>query len=569
VPLTSGFVRARISGRGGRRVPWIALVFVSIVAQLLWMDATVGTYDEGLVLVGADRVLRGDIPYRDFWTLYGPGSFYLLAGLYRLFGELVLVERGLDIAAKTAIATLIVALVLQFGRRGVALAAGVLSLGLLLYLRSYSAPLFPAMAGSLATVLALYRSSTDARPAPAFLAGVALGFTTCFRHDLGAYTLLACGVFMIHLAWDESSGPRRTRVLAMAGWVAAGYAVSLGPVLAFFAFNVPAAELYRDFVDIPFSVYPQVRGLPFPSIVDAFSSALQARSPVKLGPLVVYVPLVVMAGAVATILLPRGSSRMIETSGDASAEDVAARNRLFGLLVLLCALFFIKGLVRVSPLHMGASLILSVAVLGAAIARARNPAWRLFLASTAGLACVALLAKPIITAMERSAGRDSATTAILSDRWVSHANTLCRDPVVPRLRCLRVDEDTAAIAAYLLRHGASGQRVYVGLGRHDKIFAANLTLTFVAAVVAPTRWHDLHPGVQTGGDVQAEMIRELSARPLAYVVLEHEWDDFSEPNESASSSGVTALDEYLAANFAPVLHAGSLTVLKPRERPSP
>ena len=133
-------------------------MFVSIVAQLAWMDATVGTYDEGLVLVGADRVLRGEMPYRDFWTLYGPGSYYLLAGLYRVFGEFALVERGLDVAAKTAIATLVAALVLQFGRRTVALAAGVLSLGLLLYLRSYSAPLFPAMAASLAAVLTLHRA---------------------------------------------------------------------------------------------------------------------------------------------------------------------------------------------------------------------------------------------------------------------------------------------------------------------------------------------------------------------------------------------------------------------------
>ena len=209
---------------------------------------------------------------------------------------------------------------------------------------------------------------------------------------------------MIQLAWDASTGPRRARVLATVGWVAAGYAVSLGPVVAFFAFNVPAAELYQDFVDMPFSVYPQVRALPFPSIVDLLSSAVQARSPVKLGPLIVYVPLVVTGrGRRHRSSFVADRSRTTETSSDAGAEDALARNRLFGLLVLLGALFFIKGLVRVSPLHMGASLILSVAVLGAAIARARNPAWRLFLASTAGLACVALLAKPIITAMERSA----------------------------------------------------------------------------------------------------------------------------------------------------------------------
>ncbi len=370
---------------------------------------------------------------------------------------------------------------------------------------------------------------------------------------------------MIQLAWDASAGPRRARVLATVGWIAAGYAISLGPVVAFFVFNVPAAELYQDFVDMPLSVYPQVRALPFPSIVDAFSNAVQARSPSKLGPLIVYLPLVVMAGAVAAELLARRSPRLSETN-NAGADEALSRDRLFGLLILLGALFFIKGLVRVSPLHMGASLILSVAVLGAAIARARHPAWRMFLASTAGLACVALLAKPIITAMDRSAG-GTAAAALVSDRWMSHARALCSQPVVPRLRCLRLEPDTSAVAAYLVQHGASGQRVYVGLGRHDKIFAANLALTFAAAVVTPTRWHDLHPGVQTRDDVQAQMIRELSARPLAYVVLDSEWDDVSEPNESARSSGTTALDDYLAAHFTPVFRAGSLTVLEPRERP--
>ena len=171
------------------------------------------------------------------------------------------------------------------------------------------------------------------------------------------------------------------------GRAAAGYAISLGPVVVFFAFNVPAAEVNQDFVDIPFSVYPQVRALPFPSIADLPSSALQARSPGKLGPLIVYLASRRDGRGLDSPpeLLRRGSPRATETGSYACAQDALARSRLFWLLVLLGALFFIKGLVRVSPLHMGASLILSVAVLGAAITRARHPAWRMFLVSTAGL----------------------------------------------------------------------------------------------------------------------------------------------------------------------------------------
>ncbi|MEO9190559.1 MAG: hypothetical protein ABI224_11265 [Acetobacteraceae bacterium] len=531
------------------------------------MDATVGSYDEGLVLVGADRVLRGDLPYRDFWTMYGPGSFYVLASLFGLFGEFALVERAFDIATKAAIATLVVALVLKFGRRAVAVAAGIASLGLLVHLRSYSAPLFPALAASLAAVLALHEVSFESRPIPAFLAGIAIGATSCFRHDLGAYVLVAAGLFMIRLAWATVPGPRRTGVLAAAGWVGVGLAVSLVPPVAFFGLNVPTADLYRDFVDIPFSVYPRVRALPFPSITGALYKAWRERSLGQLGALTVYLPLVLLGVAVASELLRRKSPGVRDRLGTVNEND-RARTRLLGLLVVLGALFYLKGLVRVSPLHMGASLIVSIVTLGAAIARARHPVWRISLLAAAGIACLALLAKPIITAMERSAGGPLAA-ALLSDRWIGSAGSLCGTPVVPRLRCLRLEPDAAAVAAYLVHHGASGRRVYVGLGRHDKIFAANLALSFAAGVVPPTRWHDLHPGVQTRGDVQAQMIEELRSARLAYVVLDREWDDVSEPNESAVSSGVTALDDYLSADFMPVFRAGSLTVLLPREGSDP
>lgn len=545
-----------------RHLPWLVLILVTIALQLGWMDATVGTYDEGLVLVGAERVLRGELPYRDFWTLYAPGSFYIVAGLYALFGEFVLVERSFDVAAKTAIVTLVFAVVLQFGRRTVAVVAGVLSLGLLLYLRSYSAPLFPAMAASLAAVLALHRTSLAAQSRPALLAGVAVGVTTWFRHDLGAYTLMACAGFLIHLAWDVDFGGRRAGVLATVGWLAAGLALSLGPIVAFFAFSVPAADLYRDFVEIPLSVYPRVRALPFPPIVDALAEAVQTRSPGRLGPLIVYLPLIVMGAALASELLR--PSQPPDGQGRVGLAQSSAQTRLFRTLLLLGALFYVKGLVRVSPLHVGASLVVSIVLLGASIARARSPAWRTGLAVAGGLAFLAMLAKPLVTGAERAGDGGLSAAALFSDRWMTQAATLCREPVVPRLRCFRLEPDATAVAAYLVQHGASGQRVYVGLGRHDKIFAANLALTFAVAAIPPTRWHDLHPGVQTRADVQAQMIEELRAAPLAYVVLDGQWDFVTESNDSALSSGVTALDDYLAGHFEPVFRAGSLTVLRPR-----
>src|SRR6184192_324694 len=54
--------------------------------------------DEGIVLQGAARILRGEIPYRDFFSFYTPGSYYLYAGLFKIFGISLLVARGMLLA---------------------------------------------------------------------------------------------------------------------------------------------------------------------------------------------------------------------------------------------------------------------------------------------------------------------------------------------------------------------------------------------------------------------------------------------------------------------------------------
>lgn len=49
--------------------------------------------DEGIILSDADRILRGQVPYRDFFSLYTPGSYFLLALVFKVFGQSILVAR--------------------------------------------------------------------------------------------------------------------------------------------------------------------------------------------------------------------------------------------------------------------------------------------------------------------------------------------------------------------------------------------------------------------------------------------------------------------------------------------
>ncbi|MER3330015.1 MAG: hypothetical protein RIF34_10590, partial [Candidatus Kapaibacterium sp.] len=52
---------------------------IGFIYLLISFNYGINIYDEGLVLVGGMRVLSGDIPYLDFWTIYSPGVYYFSA----------------------------------------------------------------------------------------------------------------------------------------------------------------------------------------------------------------------------------------------------------------------------------------------------------------------------------------------------------------------------------------------------------------------------------------------------------------------------------------------------------
>jgi hypothetical protein len=79
---------------------WIALgIFVVCCLYLrLFYDYTILNADEGIVLQGAQRILEGQVLYRDFFSFYTPGSYYWMAFLFKVFGSSILVGRGVLVA---------------------------------------------------------------------------------------------------------------------------------------------------------------------------------------------------------------------------------------------------------------------------------------------------------------------------------------------------------------------------------------------------------------------------------------------------------------------------------------
>src|SRR5690348_10454437 len=92
----------------------VALVFAIPLRGLLRTQGP--PMEEGFMLVFPERVLKGAIANRDFLHLYGPGSLWALAGVYKVFGVSLFTERMFGLAQQLAIVFGVFAIARQWGR---------------------------------------------------------------------------------------------------------------------------------------------------------------------------------------------------------------------------------------------------------------------------------------------------------------------------------------------------------------------------------------------------------------------------------------------------------------------
>ncbi len=86
---------------------WAAVLFLaSLGFYSLYYNRGMLLTDEGSLVHAAQRIAGGEVPYRDFYHFYAPGSFYLLAGLFRIFGESFLLSRIMWVVVRAAIVAL-------------------------------------------------------------------------------------------------------------------------------------------------------------------------------------------------------------------------------------------------------------------------------------------------------------------------------------------------------------------------------------------------------------------------------------------------------------------------------
>lgn len=522
----------------------LALPVLALTAGLCWLPikTPLNIYDEGLALVGGWRLLQGEIPFCDYWALYPPGQSYALALIFNQFGPTVMAERGYDVVVRAIGAALIYLVAASLLPSTVLALITTSAVTLLLASATfYGYIMFPALLCAFAALLSYTGYQHKPTGWRLFGTGLLIGVTALFRIDVAGYLGIGITVSLLVQTWR---GIINTPKIAPSLWrqlllVIGGALLVAAPVYGYLALVSNPGELFTNLLVFPTTTFRAVRRLPLPELSPDWSRWAERGDWLWQVDWVIgewarfYLPLVVYA-LTALSLLAKGIRARLTAQ-----DSLAIALLLFGLGL------FLQAMSRYDAIHALPTSLPTVLLLGWLWQRLLKQEWWRVVYTPVPLLLTLL---PLFVYLY-------LPYAKLADYWTSFPPDGCY-ATLARASCVPISQDQAAIVTYLNQIDPDGNdAVFVAAHRHDQLFVNDVSLYFLAERPIPTRYHELHPGVATTAPVQQTIVAELTEGAVPWILMVR-YPDSREPNDSAKSSGVNVLDEYISTNYRPVQQYG-------------
>jgi hypothetical protein len=251
-----------------RRRDWLVPAAIVAVAVLLpargVFRAPGPPMEEGFMLVFPERLLEGDIPNRDFLHLYGPGSIWVIAALFKVFGISIWVARVFGFVQLLGLVAGTTYVGYRWGRWPAAVAGVVTAIIIIPPIGVTALAWVGGVALALwAVILAVGVLDEGHRGQRTLLvAGVVAGLALLFRPDL----VIALGLPLGLLALWAFDGARRRQLLL-------GLVAGSSPYLVHLLLAGPGNAITGMITEPVFDLRPG-RRLPFPPPADHFTSFL-------------------------------------------------------------------------------------------------------------------------------------------------------------------------------------------------------------------------------------------------------------------------------------------------------
>jgi len=483
----------------------------------------------------AQRILAGEIPYRDFWTLYAPGSFYLHALALKIFGYHVLVEAiASSVISSTAVCMFYRVVVRLLDRPVSGLICAALAFAVI-FSTGYHMSLGPYPMTLLLILTTLYYMVLffrEGRYQLLFAAGLATGLAIVFKHDVGVYTGIAVTVGLVASNYTGGTLPATNLRLLLRGLILylVGAAIIAIPVAVYFAI-MAGNDLWQDLIVFPATAFRYARPESYPSLL----------------PTGLYHPwLLEMAFRILNYLNYLLLFIIAVTASVGVAKAIMARRHGCTAMVLICvvAFWFHYSSAQVQINTNIISMTVYAALLGAIlhnmaesrITPARHRLFGMIVLLVAAGWFIALIANPVY----RLAESYHLKTAEVS---LPRASGIMVSP-----RYLR---ELMYVSDYVQVHVPRDRKIFLALHRHDIAVIGYSVLYFVLERLNATRHDQLHPGIVDTAIIQRQIIEDLKSADVQVILINHMFEDDTldrvrdKQKVHLPKTGATELDQYI------------------------
>jgi 4-amino-4-deoxy-L-arabinose transferase-like glycosyltransferase len=479
--------------------------------------------DEGIILQGAQRIVQGQVLYRDFFSFFTPGSYYLLALLFKVFGSSMLVARTALAVYGAFFSVFTYLLARRVCSRWVALAAAYLVTWTCLPWRFMILHNWDSTLWACATVYCAVWLLQAPRWGWALATGSFASLTVLFEQSKGAGLVLGLGLGLILLVLFA----RSTLRLIQGQWVTLGIGLAwpFALTLVYFAAHHGLPAMLADWF-WPLQNYSKVNSVPYgymnwsdqsrerlfgsgPWLVRAIASFT-----VSPGFLLPVLPIIAIVLLIYWLLKVKREKLAV----DRAAYYILVCSSILGLL-------FSVLISRADILHFAYLTPLLYLVL----------AWVMDGADVRGQ--LIRFTRPLV-----SLGILITFTALGMAFLVRTRNA---KSVIETRRGLILGRSSDPILEYVQAHVPAGARILV--------YPYLPLYYYLTATSSPVPYEYLQPGMHTPEQEQ-EVIRDVSQDRTAVVLLEPAFNDkipTSWPNTPLRALTRDRVADYILANYRP------------------
>ncbi len=540
---------------------YLIVLFAATLAHSLFLSTRgLNCYDEGLTVYGASQILAGKLIYKDIWSTYAPGQYYLLALTFKIFGQSIIVERVLSSLVNSTLIFCVYLLAYKLLRDATALFSWFFALCLFSKYPLYGSAVPTAFLLCLLSCLCIARFLETEEEKWLLLSGILIGLTVFFRHDFGVYLFLSECVMVMFLAYKNQTIVGQT--LSLKFWkglktcvfLLPGLFVVLGPIVLYLLIKVPLEILFEDLVWFPFTIYSKVMYVQWSFFPDITLLAKDASRFWRHMHIILPVNFMLVVFVLLCVHLMLKFWRKLKFVTD----------EWFALLLLIMAIaFFNYSRVRSDIYHMIPQILLAIIVLPW-LCRVFSQNRHLRFYAFFGVFAV------ILTAVAFVAFTPMFVRYTGSKFGISQVKNKYTKLEIERARHIEIKSTWAKslqqAVASVKDATAPEDRIFVGTTRHDKTWANEPMFYFLTERHNATIFNDTHAGLVTTAPIQKIIIEDLLRHQVSCIVLTSTFGGDDIADISSGGDGVILLDSFIKSNYDVMQSFGNYIILQSKHR---